>query len=115
MEITRFGDIDIVSIMGRVDSETAGILEKTLNSLVTAGSKKILCDFSATAYINSAGLRVLLSVTKALKRTQGSIVLCSLRPNVNGIFSIAGINQVVPVYSTREEAINKLSGNSGLK
>lgn len=113
MEITRFGDIDIVSMMQRVDSDTAGVLEKTLNTLVATGSKKILCDFSATAYISSAGLRVLLSITKALKRSQGRIVLCSLRPNVNEVFSIAGINQVVPVSPTRETAIKILSGNSG--
>ena len=69
MEITRTGEIDIVPMMVRVDSDTAGVLEKTLNSLMTAGSKKILCDFSATTYISSAGLRVLLSVTKTLVRS----------------------------------------------
>jgi anti-anti-sigma factor len=113
MEITRIGKIDIVSLVERVDSDSAGPLEKTLNNLVATGSNVILCDFSATAYISSAGLRVLLSVTKNLVRSQGRLAICSLRPNVMQIFTVAGINQVIPVYPTRDEAIRKLSGKPG--
>jgi anti-anti-sigma factor len=113
MEITRIGEIDSVTMMGRVDSDTAGVLEKTLDSLVATGSKEILCDFSATTYISSAGLRVLLSVTKTLVRSQGRIVLCSLRPNVTEVFTIAGFNQIIPIYPTRDAAIRILSGKSG--
>jgi len=96
-------------MMVRIDSDTAGVLEETLNSLVAAGSKKILCDFSATTYISSAGLRVLLSVTKTLVRSQGRIALCTLRPNVIEVFKIAGFNQIFQIYPTREPAIKVLS------
>ena len=113
MEITRIGEIDSVTMMGRVDSDTAGVLEKTLNNLVATGSKEILCDFSATTYISSAGLRVLLSVTKTLVRSHGRIVLCSLRPNVTEVLTIAGFNQIIPIYPTRDAAIKLLSGKSG--
>jgi len=112
MKIARFDEIDSVTMMARVDSDTAGVLEKSLTSLLEAGSKKIVCDFSATTYISSAGLRVLLSVTKSLVRSEGRIVLCSLRPNVNEIFTIAGFNQIIPIVPTREAAIRHLSGNS---
>ncbi|MEI6292112.1 MAG: STAS domain-containing protein [Methanomicrobiales archaeon] len=109
MEIARFGEIDIVTMMVRVDSDTAGVLEKSLNGLMATGSKKIVCDFSTTTYISSAGLRVLLSVTKTLVRSEGRIVLCSLRPNVNEIVTIAGFNQIIPIFPTRESAIRLLS------
>lgn len=111
MEIARLNEVDIVTMMVRVDSDTAGVLEKSLTSLLETGSKKIVCDFGATTYISSAGLRVLLSVTKTLVRSEGRIVLCSLRPNVNEIFKIAGFNQIIPVFPTREAAIRHLSGN----
>ena len=113
MEITRIGEIDCVQVMGRVDSDTAGVLEKTLNNLLEMGSKEIVCDFSSTTYISSAGLRVLLSVTKTLIRSQGRIVLCSLRPNVNEVFRVAGFNQIIPIYPTRDAAIKILSGKTG--
>jgi anti-anti-sigma factor len=107
-------EIDSVTMMGRVDSDTAGVLEKTLNNLISAGSKEIVCDFSSTTYISSAGLRVLLSVTKALARSQGRIVLCSLRPNVAQVFAIAGFNQIMKIFPTRDAAIKVLAGNSTL-
>jgi anti-anti-sigma factor len=113
MEITRIGTIDSVTMMGKVDSDTAGVLEKTLTDLITGGSKEIVCDFSSTTYISSAGLRVLLSVTKTLARSQGRIVLCSLRPNVAQVFVIAGFNQIMKIYPTRDAAIQVLGGNSG--
>ncbi len=113
MEITRIETTDSVTMMERIDSDTAGILEKTLNNLVATGSKTIICDFSATTYISSAGLRVFLSITKKLAQSQGRIVLCSLRPNVHEVFRIAGFNQIIQIYSTREAAIKILSGRSG--
>lgn len=112
MESTKVETIDSVAMMKRIDSDTAGVLEKTLNDLVATGSKLILCDFSATTYISSAGLRVLLSVTKTLLRSKGTVALCSLRPNVAEVFTIAGMNQIIPIYPTREAAINMLSGKS---
>ncbi|MEI7434145.1 MAG: STAS domain-containing protein [Methanomicrobiales archaeon] len=112
-DITRIGTIDTVTMMGRVDSDTAGTLEKTLTDLMSAGSKEIVCDFSSTTYISSAGLRVLLSVTKTLVRSQGRIVLCSLRPNVALVFTIAGFNQIMKIYPTRDAAIKVLAGDSG--
>jgi len=110
MDIMRIDEIDIVTMMERIDSDTAGVLEKTLNNLVVSGSKVILCDFSSTTYISSAGLRVLLSVTKTLVRSHGKVVLCSLRPNVIQIFTIAGFNQIIPIYPSRDAAIKILSG-----
>ncbi len=112
MKITRVDGIDIVSMMERADSDSAGLLEKTLNNLVTGGSNVILCDFSATAYISSAGLRVLLSVTKTLVRSRGRLAICSLRSNVMQVFTVAGMDQVIPVYPTRDTAVRKLSGKS---
>jgi len=113
MEITRVETIDSVAMMERIDSDTAGVLEKTLNNLVATGSKEIVCDFSATTYISSAGLRVFLSITKKLARSQGRIVLCSLRPNVTDVLRIAGFDQIIQIYPTREAAIKILSGKSG--
>ncbi len=110
MEITRTGQVDHLMMMNRIDSDTAGDLEKTLNQLVAMGSKLIVCDFSHTTYISSAGLRVLLSVTKTLLRSQGKVVCCSLRPNVLEVFTIAGFNQIIPIYPGREAATTALGG-----
>ena len=113
MEITRIGTIDSVTMMGRVDSDTAGILEKTLNNLVTAGSKKLYA-ISHQPPISAVQASVYsLSVTKTLARSQGRIVLCSLRPNVHEVFTIAGFNQIMQIYPTREAAIKSIGRKSG--
>lgn len=113
MEFSRAAGVDILTVMPRVDSDSAPALENTLNSLLAGGSTRILCDFSGTSYISSAGLRVLLSVAKTLMRSRGKIALCSLRPGVSEIIKIAGINQIIPVFPSREPAIFALSGNPG--
>jgi anti-anti-sigma factor len=109
MEMENAGEIDIVIMAARIDSDSAVHLEKSFNNLLSMGTKKIVCDFSGTSYISSAGLRVLLSVTKTLVRSNGRIALCALCPNVMAVFTVAGFDQIIPIYRTRDDAIKKMS------
>ena len=59
-EISKQGDVVIAMPCERLDTTTAPATEEDLTGQVDAGETKIVVDFSKTAYISSAGLRVLL-------------------------------------------------------
>ncbi len=109
METKKIGDLVVVSIMTRLDTGTAAEAEQTFRALLAAGEKKILCDFSATTYVASAGMRVLLMTAKALSRSGGKIAFCSLQPTVKKVFEIAGFTQIFPIYATYTEALSRMS------
>ena len=110
METYLAEGIAVVKIPGRVDSQNAPDLEKTLNATISSGNLRVLCDFSDTSYINSAALRVLLSSAKSLGRQRGKLALCALQPKVNEIISIGGFDQIFPIFKNPADALKALAG-----
>jgi len=105
MGIRAVGEVKVAVMGSRFDSCAAKEIETTLMKLIEAGSKKILCDFSQTEYISSAGLRVLLLVAKKLQKIAGEVILCSLKPYVSEVFETAGFTQIFKICSSEEEAL----------
>ena len=97
--------IHILSLDGRFDAHSAGDVEKELNLAISKGARKLLLDMDSVEYISSAGLRVLLAVAKKLKKEEGEIKLCCLKPYVKEVFDIAGFTQIFKIHDTTEEAI----------
>ena len=109
MQISRKEEkgIHIFSLDGRFDAHSAGDVEKELNLTISKGARKLLLDMDSVEYISSAGLRLLLAVAKKLRKEQGEIKLCCLKPYVKEVFDIAGFTQIFKIYDTSEEAIQE--------
>ncbi|NMC47904.1 MAG: STAS domain-containing protein, partial [Desulfovibrio sp.] len=73
------GDVVVLVLNGRLDSNTSKILEDKVMEILGQGHKKLLMDFQDVDYINSTGLRVLLLALQQLKKNQGKLVLCSIK------------------------------------
>jgi anti-anti-sigma factor len=109
MDVNLDGDIAVAAIVRRFDAYTASEVEAALKEAVAKGAKKIVCDFSQTEYVASAGLRVLLSQAKSLQKTGGRIVLASMQPYVYEVFEISGFSQIFKVYKSKQEAAEALN------
>jgi anti-sigma B factor antagonist len=80
------GGINIFKLNGRLDSNTSQGFEQKLFQAISDGSKTVVVDFKELDYISSAGLRVILKATKAIKREEGQIMLCSMQDYVKEVF-----------------------------
>lgn len=112
MIIKKEGEITFVWIDPRLDTITSKEAEKNLMEVVESGSKKIVCDFSNTSYISSAGLRVMLSTVKKLQKNGGKMVLSCMNSFVQGVFKMAGFTDVFEIHETQEQATASLMGVS---
>ena len=65
------GERVIIRCEGRLDAMTSPQLENAMNSWVEKKRNHILIDFSRIDYLSSAGMRLLLSMTKRLRVDQG--------------------------------------------
>ena len=97
--------ISIFKLNGRLDSNTSLGFEKKIFQAITDGSKNMVIDFKDLDYISSAGLRVILKATKALKREDGRIMLCSMQDYVKEVFEIAGFDSFLPIVPSIDDAI----------
>ena len=65
----------------------------------------MIFNFKDIDYISSAGLRVILKATKALKREEGKIMLCDMQDYVKEVFEIAGFDTFLPIVPTMDDAL----------
>jgi anti-sigma B factor antagonist len=73
--------------------------------LIEDGARQLIVDCSQIEYLNNAGLRVLLNVTKRILHVDGRVALHSPSPSAKEIFDKTGFSMVSRIYETREEAI----------
>ena len=111
MEITQKEESGIVSlsIVGRLDADSSPEAEKVVKEALAGETKRVLFDLSALEYLSSAGLGVLLSAAKEMRRRDGKIVLCSLNEFVKEIFEVSGFQSLIPIADSVESGIEVLS------
>jgi anti-anti-sigma factor len=101
------GQVLLIGVAGRLDSTTAGDLELVLHDAGVAGHRHYVIDLAQTAYVSSAGLRVLLALAKKLDGGLGSIRLCGLNASVRKVFDISGFTGLFALYGDRQAALDR--------
>ncbi len=111
MEITQKEENGIVSISikGRLDADSSPEAEKVVKEALAGQTTRVLFNLSALEYLSSAGLRVLLSAAKEMRRRDGKIVLCELNEFVKEIFEVSGFQSLIPITDSVESGIEVLS------
>jgi len=104
MIVRKVGDITVVGMTERLDSVTAKAAEEELSGVVHGADQALLLDFSATVYISSAGLRVVLQAAKGMKAKGGRFALCCLREFVHEVLEQAGLMSCLDLYESEEAA-----------
>ena len=97
--------VSVFRLNGRLDSNTSQGFEEKVFGAISDGSKSMVIDFKDIDYISSAGLRVILKATKALRREKGKIMLCSMQDYVKEVFEIAGFDTFLPIVGSMDEAL----------
>lgn len=77
----------IISVSGRLDTDSAPEFEEVINTSLD-GITNLTLDFSELEYISSAGLRVILAAQKIMNK-QGRMAICNCE-KFREIFEITG-------------------------
>jgi anti-anti-sigma factor len=98
--------IGVVAVEGRIDTATARSVEQAINGLLDTGVQRVVVDFSNVTYVASAGIRALILAQRRAQQFAGGggIQLAALTPNVQEIFSIAGLEQMFKFHKTVDDA-----------
>lgn len=88
----------VVQISGRLDQTLNTTLETEIAGLLDAGSVDLIFDLSETSYINSGGLRTLVSAWRRARLAGGSVAICGLNSRLDEIFKMVGFDKVFDVF-----------------
>lgn len=93
----KFNDISNtweVKLNGEIDIYNAPELKERLLELIEKRQGSIIIDCEDLKYIDSTGLGALISVLKRVKEYDGNIEIVNLKPYINKIFTITGLDKV---------------------
>ncbi len=85
----------LFALEGRLDTTTAPELDKTVKESL-AGVSELTFDLEKLEYISSAGLRVLLTAQKIMKK-QGRMKLIHVGNAIMDIFEVTGFSEILTI------------------
>ncbi|MFQ5436665.1 MAG: STAS domain-containing protein [Anaerolineae bacterium] len=97
-------NIEIVYVNGRLDQTLTPQLETVLNEILTQEQEQIIVDLSQVNYINSGGLRCLVSAWRKARQQSGDLKLSGLNARLSEIFGMVGFDKVFHIHATPEQA-----------
>ena len=102
---TRKGGKIVLSLSGRIDIYSADEFEIFTANILSDIEEEtvIVLDCRDLIYISSAGLRVVLSAYKALKRKNGRLEVINASPEIIEIFTITGFIKILNIADEEKE------------
>lgn len=108
VEITNRVDKELgcyeLTVAGEVDASSSIHLDEALVDAL-ASKKNIIIDLSSLEYISSAGLGVFMSIIQKVEVEEIGLVLFGLKQKVFDVFEILGLDQLINIKDSKEEAL----------
>ena len=102
-------DVCVVSVGGYIDFDVTPGLKKRLVQRIEQGARLILVDLSDVGFIDSTGIGVLVGALKRVREAGGELAVINANENVSSIFGIVGLENVIPMFGSRADAIAALA------
>ena len=110
MEIreSAMGEVTVLQVTDRLDNKTSRALGQDLEERLRGQGRQFIIDLSELEFINSAGIRTLVTLEKRLSGAEGALVLCGLHPQVREVFDVSGLSWLFSIVDTRAIALKTL-------
>jgi len=109
IEESSVGGVKVTAIVGRLDSVTSSTYETALLALLNDGRRGMVVDLAGVDYLSSAGIRVLLVLFKRASDAKVSLVVARPQAHVAEILEIAGLDDILTIYPSTEEAAQAIA------
>jgi anti-sigma B factor antagonist len=101
-------EVAAVAVTGYLDFDAAPRLKSSLVDCIEAGSTHLVVDLTEAGFIDSTAIGVLVGTLKRLEESGGSLVVVCTNENVRGIFELVGLDEIINLHRSRDDAISAL-------
>jgi anti-sigma B factor antagonist len=105
IETASYKRCSVVTVSGRVDSNTAPTFEQTLRGVIDGGQRNLVLELNGVEFMSSAGLRGMVSSLKACKSGGGNLVIANPSNRVSEVMQLAGLTSLFSVYGDVTSAV----------
>jgi anti-sigma B factor antagonist len=96
----------VVTAQGELDAHSAPRLSELLDPLTAVSGAALVIDLSGVGFIDSTGLSVLVTTLKHVREVHGRLDVVVSAPRVLKVFTITGLDAVIPLHATLDEALS---------
>jgi anti-anti-sigma factor len=86
-----------VSLSGRLDTPGVDQIETQLTAHLVPRGARAIVDLSQVAFLGSGGIRMFITIARALGRKGGKLILYGAQPLVAQVLETTSLNDIVPV------------------
>lgn len=99
----------IVKIGGDIDHHSCEEIRARIDKEITVkNSKYIIFDMENVGFMDSSGIGVLIGRYRQLLNNSGKAAMINVNPQVKRLTEICGLQKIIPIYSNKKQAIEKI-------
>ena len=105
MDISEDAGVVKVGLVGRLDTPGVDAIETRLTAALVPRAARAIVDLSGVEFIGSLGLRMFITIARALTRKSGKMVLYAPQGFVAQVLETAALDDIIPVEPDAETAL----------
>ncbi|MCH8518881.1 STAS domain-containing protein [Candidatus Gracilibacteria bacterium] len=103
----NINDIIVFIFSGELDETNADLVFSDIHKKINVGKKlKVIFDFADLKYLNSKAIGYVADTYGILQDRSGKFVICAMNESVAMVADIVGLQSIVPIFQTRQEALD---------
>jgi len=99
-----------VLLVGRLDTPGVDSVETQLTAHLVPRGARAIVDLSQVAFLGSGGIRMFITIARALSRRGGKLVLYGAQPLVAEVLETTSLNDIIPVRADATAAATVARG-----
>jgi anti-anti-sigma factor len=102
-------DPPVVGVSGEITFSNVSDFDRRLAAAFDAGARSLVVDLTEVTFIDSSGLSALLTASARARERGGAVALVLAQGEPPSIFRFRGVDRLLSLYPSREEALNGLT------
>jgi len=98
IKLKKRSDIALISVTEDINIDTADDLAGFCIKLFKEGTVRVIINLKEVGHIDSKGLASLVQISKAVKQSNGALVLCEIPDSISPVFEITKLNQLLMFF-----------------
>jgi anti-sigma B factor antagonist len=98
--------VPVVTAPEEIDVTNAAGLRAAVSEAIEPGSALVVVDMSRTRFCDSAGLNALVAADRRARAAGGEVRLVIVAEAIVRVVALTGVDRVVPIYASLEEALS---------
>ena len=101
---TKQDNVVVVAVEGQLVAGNRQQLREAVVSEIERGTRSFVIDFSEAGYVDSAGLGALVSLSKKIRESSGSLRLTNLNEDLRTLFELTRLDTLFALDEKDERA-----------